>query len=309
MPDIVISEFMDEDAVNDLARNYAVLYDPSLVDRPEGLHDVLKNARALIVRNRTQVREPLLNVASHLKVVGRLGVGLDNIDLTACAARDIAVKPATGANDAAVAEYVVAMTLVLLRDCFAVSTEVATGKWPRQSCIGLETAGKRMGFIGFGGIARQTADRVRMLGMDIAAYDPFLSPDDPALGAVELQSLTDLLAGSDVISLHVPFTDDTRNLIDSTAITAMKKGAILINTARGGIVDEEAMCAALKAGDLGGAAIDVYANEPPDESTGAKFLNIPNLILTPHIAGVTEESNVRVSRVTADNVRSVLEAL
>ncbi len=308
MPDIVISEFMDQDAIDDLARGFDVLYDPGLVDRPGDLAAVLGGARGLIVRNLTQVRDALLEAAPGLLVVGRLGVGLDNIDLEACRARHIEVCPATGANDQAVAEYVIAVALILLRGSYSAAAGIIKGDWPRRSCIGREIGGKRLGLIGFGGIARQMATRARALGMAVAAHDPFVAADDPAWDGVERLDMTDLMAASDVISLHVPLIDGTRGLIDADAIAAMKKGAILINTSRGGIVDEAALSAGLRGGHLGGAALDVFETEPVTESSGRRFATAPNLILTPHIAGVTEESNVRVSALTADNVRRVLEA-
>jgi (S)-sulfolactate dehydrogenase len=172
--DIVITEFMDEGAVEALAADYRVLYDPLLVDDPGRLAGLLSGVRALVVRNRTQVTAGLLESAPDLQVVGRLGVGLDNIDLDACERRDIAVCPATGANDVAVAEYVVVAAMLLLRPVFLRSTEVVAGTWPRSAGIGHEILGKTLGLVGFGGIARETAHRAFALGMKVAAYDPYL---------------------------------------------------------------------------------------------------------------------------------------
>ncbi|CAH1694914.1 (S)-sulfolactate dehydrogenase [Hyphomicrobiales bacterium] len=304
---IVISEFMDEEAIRSGLDGFEVLYDPSLVDRPDDLAVVIGQADALIVRNRTQVRGALLEAARHLKAVGRLGVGLDNIDVAACKARGIAVYPASGANDTSVAEYVIATAMLLLRGAYGASAEVASGAWPRNAVIGREIAGKRLGLIGFGAIARETAKRAAALGMTIAAYDPYLPPSAEAWtqpwGHVEPQPLNTLLAEADVVSLHVPLTDETRGLIDGAAISRMKKGALVINAARGGVVDEGAIAAALRAGHLGGAALDVFEEEPLTAGLGSVFASTPNLILTPHIAGVTVESNVRVSWVTVDNIR------
>ncbi len=307
MPDIVISEFMDQAAVEGLSKDFDVHYNPDLVDRPDELLRLVTDARALVVRNRTQVRDELLEAAKNLQVVGRLGVGLDNIDLDACAAGNIEVCPASGANDDSVAEYVIAMTLVLLRGAFQTSDAVIAGGWPRQASIGREVAGKQMGLIGYGGIARNVAARARAMGMRIAAFDPFLPADDLAWSDCEKLEFNDLLASSDVISLHVPLNDATRNLMNASAIARLKRGAVVINTARGGVVDEAALAEALKAGALDGAALDVFASEPVTAEAGSHFAAVPNLFLTPHIAGVTEEGNVRVSGVTADNVRRVLE--
>jgi (S)-sulfolactate dehydrogenase len=308
MPEIVISEFMDEAAIRASFAGRDVLYDPKLVDDPARLAAAVRDARALIVRNRTQVRGALLEAATRLQVVGRLGVGLDNIDVTACEARGIAVYPATGANDLSVAEYVITAALMLLRRAWFASARVAAGEWPRTELMGRELSGKRLGLVGYGAIARVTGRMARGLGMSVAAYDPLLPADHAAWADASPQPLPELLATSDVVSLHVPLTDATRNMIDAGALAGMRRGAILVNAARGGIVDEAALCAALRSGHLGGAALDVFAREPVDAASGASFVGVPNLILTPHIAGVTDESNVRVSAVTAEAVARHLGA-
>ncbi len=307
MPDVVISEFMDEEAIRAQLHGYDVLYDAKLVDDPARLNAALADARAIVVRNRTQVRGALLDAAPRLKVVGRLGVGLDNIDLDACKAKSIAVYPATGANDIAVAEYVIAAALMLIRGAYGSSADVAAGKWPRNALIGGEVFGRRLGLVGYGAIARETAARARALGMSIAAFDPYLPDASPHWKGVIRQSLSELLSQSDVISLHTPLTDETRRMIDGKAIGAMKPTAIIINAARGGVVDEAALAEALREGRLGGAALDVFEDEPLAAESGAKFAGLGNIILTPHIAGVTDESNVRVSRVTLEKVVEALK--
>jgi (S)-sulfolactate dehydrogenase len=308
MAEIVITEFMDEAAIRASFGGRDVLYDPKLVDDAPRLAAAVRDARALIVRNRTQVRGALLEVAPRLEVVGRLGVGLDNIDVAACEARGIAVYPATGANDLSVAEYVITAALMLLRRAWFATDRVAAGKWPRTELMGRELAGKRLGLVGYGAIARVTGRMARDLGMSVAAYDPLLPAEDAAWAHAIRQPLTELLKDSDVVSLHVPLTDATRNMIDARAIATMRRGAVLVNAARGGVVDEAALCEALRSGHLGGAALDVFAREPIDAAAGALFAGVPSLILTPHIAGVTEESNVRVSAVTAEAVARHLGA-
>ena len=306
MADIVITEFMDEAAVARLADAHDTLYDPKLVDDPVALHGQLTSARALIVRNRTQVSETELSMGPKLRVVGRLGVGLDNIDVAACKARSIKVIPATGANDLSVAEYVITSALMLLRGAFMRSSEVAAGDWPRQSMMGRELAGKTIGLVGYGSIAREVAWRAHMMGMQIVAYDPFLMADHPGWQIARNVSLDAVLELSDVVSLHTPLTGATRHMINAHALSSMKSDAILINAARGGIVDEAALAEALRNGKLGGAALDVFETEPLTAEAGAGFRDLGNLVLTPHIAGVTGESNVRVSHLIADKV---LEAL
>lgn len=307
MAEIIITEFIDQSAVDDLAADFEVVYDPALVDQPERLLTLVEEAPALIVRNRTQVRGALLEAAGALKVVGRLGVGLDNIDMEACAARGITVCPATGANNVSVAEYVVTTMLTLLRGpAYEVTQAVLAGDWPRTDAIGREGSGKTLGLIGFGAIGRDVARRAAPLGVHIIAHDPLLPVDDPAWQGVQSVTLDDLIATADVISLHVPLTDQTHHLVDADAIARMKMGAVVINAARGGVVDEAALAAGLKAGRLGGVALDVFETEPMTAESGSHLRDIPNLILTPHIAGLTDEANLRTSDLTAANVRRVL---
>lgn len=309
MPDIVISEFMDEAAVREGLAGFDVVYDPTLVDRPNELIELVEGARALIVRNRTQVRDRLLDAAARLRVVGRLGVGLDNIDLPGCERRKIAVYPATGANDLSVAEYVICTAMMLLRGAYASTSRVATGEWPREALIGREMGGKVLGVVGFGSIAKLTATLARAMGMRVIAHAPYADDIQFSNANVDRRGLSALLAEADVVSLHVPLTKETHNLINGAALQLMKSTGILINAARGGVVDEAAAVQALIAGKLGGAALDVFAKEPlRAEAAASLFENVPNLILTPHIAGVTDESNVRVSWVTVTNVKKALDA-
>lgn len=307
MTDIVISEFMHEAAVDSLRRDYDVHYDPALVDAPDALAEKVRDARALIVRNRTQVRGALLGAGHNLRAIGRLGVGLDNIDLDACAARGIKVMPATGANNVAVAEYVIAAALILVRGAYEAHARMLAGEWPRNELMGGEVSGRTLGLAGFGGIAREVATRAAALGMVVQAHDPFIAADDPAWASAGVRPVTldQLFAQSDVISLHVPLIETTRHLVGTEQLAAMRPTAVLINTARGGVVDDAALASALAAGTIAGAALDVFESEPlPADSV---FEGVPNLLLTPHIAGVTGESNARVGRVTADNVRRALE--
>lgn len=302
MSDIIITEFMDEAAVARLADRHETLYDPGLVDRPDVLAALLPSARALIVRNRTQVRGALLAAGTRLQAVGRLGVGLDNLDVEACKARNIAVYPATGANDLAVAEWVLACSLVLMRGAYGATADVIAGTWPRQRLMGREISGRVMGLIGFGAIARDVARRVRALGMSVIAFDPLLADDAPAWTLADRKDLDAVLATADIVSLHVPLTAHTRNMIDAERLRLMRRDAILLNAARGGVVDESALAAALRDGLLGGAALDVFEEEPLAASRGAVFAGCPNLVLTPHIAGVTQESNQRVSDLIATRI-------
>jgi (S)-sulfolactate dehydrogenase len=306
MAAIVICEFMDEAAIKRILAGHDALYDATLVDRRDELLAALGEARALIVRNRTQVDAGLLARAPKLQAVGRLGVGLDNIDLAACKARGIAVYPATGANDAAVVEYVIGAMLVLLRGAFAATGVVLAGEWPRTKLLGREAGSKRLGLIGFGGIGRKVGAAAAALGMMVCGHDPNIPAGDKAWGQVTPRALDDLLRDSDVISLHVPLTDATRNMLGRAAVARMKRGAILINAARGGVLDEQAVAEALKSGALGGAALDVFAQEPLSRERAQVFAGCPNIILTPHIAGLTLEANMRVSTMVAEKIRDHL---
>jgi (S)-sulfolactate dehydrogenase len=304
---IVISEFMDAPAVAWLQSRHELVYAPTLVDAPARLRELAATADALVVRNRTQVRGELLAALTRCKVVGRLGVGLDNIDVAACDARGIQVIPASGANALSVAEYVVTSALLLLRGAYASTGAVADGAWPRPALSnGREIAGKTLGLVGFGSIGQRTARLAQGLGMDVTAFDAMMDEDHPAYAehGVRCAGLEEVLTMSDVVSLHVPLVDSTRGLLDAARIAAMKPGAVLINSARGGIIDEPALAAALRSGHLGGAAIDVFDTEPLPASL--HFQGCPNLLLTPHIAGLSAESNQRVSTLIAERVHDAL---
>jgi (S)-sulfolactate dehydrogenase len=303
MARIVISEFMDERAVAQLEAAHDVLYDPKLVGDTTRLRAEAAKADALIVRNLTQVRGELLAALTRCKVVGRLGVGLDNIDVPACEAKGMKVIPATGANALSVAEYVIASTMLLLRGAFASSAAVAAGEWPRAALgNGRETAGQVLGIIGFGSIGQLTARLAQGLGMQVLAYDAMLAPGAAVFAqtGVRQAGLDELISNADAVTLHVPLVDTTRGLFNAARIARMKKGAVLINTSRGHIVDIEAVAAALRSGRLGGAAIDVFDVEP--FPAAASLRDCPNLLLTPHISGVSAQSNERVSFMIADKV-------
>ena len=304
---IIITEFMDEAALAGFPPAADITYDPMLVEDRPRLLSLLADADALIVRNLTQVDMALLDAAPALRVVGRLGVGLDNIDMEACAARGVTVHPATGANTLAVAEYVIASAMMLRRGAYRANAAMLAGDWPRGALMGHELSGATMGLVGYGAIARAVASRARDLGMGIAAFDPHLPVDDPAWQGADCLDWPDLLARADILSLHVPLTEATRHLIDAPALAAMKSGAILINTARGGVVNESALADALRRGHLGGAALDVFENEPLTAQAAQIFTDLPTLLLTPHIAGVTKEANIRVSALTVARVRATLE--
>jgi (S)-sulfolactate dehydrogenase len=310
MTRIVITEFLETDAVDELKRRgFDVHYDSTLWTKRAELEKLVRDLPGLIVRNRTQVNEALLELAPKLKVIGRLGVGLDNIDVKACEARGIEVCSARGANATSVSEYAIAMAMILLRGRAYLDTHrLVAGEWPREELgRGVELAGKTLGIIGLGSIGSTTARKARALEMRVIASDPYLPDGNESWNVAQKVSLDELLSAADVVTIHCPLNPETRGMIAGQELSRMKKGAILINSARGGIVDESACAAALKSGHLGGAALDVFEYEPIKAEAGKLFAGIPNVILTPHISGVTREANHRVSFMTVDSVARVLK--
>ena len=309
MASIFISEFITAQALEQLRSQYHVVYEPeAYLDRAH-LTTSLHSVDALIVRNLTRVDKDLLSGAPRLQVVSRLGVGLENIDQPLCAERKITVIPATGANAESVAEYVVGAALVLMRGMLPATTQTLGGSWPRAHYSGFhELSGKTIGIVGLGSIGRVSAKKARAFGLQCLAHDPALPGNSVDLDGppVPLLPLEQLLANSDVVSLHLPLLPQTRGLFSALVLDQMKQGAFLINTARGSIVDELALADRLRSGRLGGAAIDVFEKEPTTDLS--HFANIPNLILTPHVSGLTHESNDRVCTLIANKVIQFLEA-
>ena len=303
MSSIFISEFITSQALETLRSKHDVIYEPESYKKRDELISALQHSDALIVRNLTQVNQELLDGAPKLKVVGRLGVGLENIELPACAQRNIKVIPATGANAESVAEYVIGTALALTRGFLPATAQTLNGTWPRAHFSSFhEFTGKTLGIVGFGSIGRVTAQKAIAFGLKCLAYDPMLPGTSIDVGgtAVPLVTLDALLAASDAVTLHLPLLPETRGLFSAATLNKMKQGACLINTARGGIVDEKALAERLRSGRLGGAALDVFEKEPATDLS--HFAGLSNFIATPHIAGVTSESNDRVSQMIADEV-------
>ena len=299
---ILVTEFMDEDAVNLLKKKYDVYYDISLAEDSNSLVKLINKMKALIVRNKTLVTRELIENAPNLTCVGRLGVGLDNIDLNACEEQNITVYPALGANSHSVAEYVICASMLLLRKAYFKKNEMIAGNWPRQESSGSEVYGKTLGLIGFGDIAQKTRDLALGLGMKTVAYDPYLDKDSNVWKETKNLDLDNLLSISDIISLHIPLSKKTKNLIDEKKLRLIKNSSVIINAARGGVIDENQLAKLLKENKIGGAALDVFNEEPVNKECAKKFEGLDNLILTPHIGGVTKESNERVSKMIAKKI-------
>lgn len=310
MTDIVITEFMDANALAFLEAEFDVHYDQDLWEKPEELASLMPGLPGLIVRNATQVRGAVIENADALQCVGRLGVGLDNIDTDACAARDISVYPATGANSDSVAELAMGGMYVMLRKAYHATNEVIAGSWPRMQMTGREVMGKTLGIVGLGSIGKALAWRARGVGMQVQAWDPYLPDDATAwseFGISKVNALEELVASSDVISIHVPLNEETRDLFDREMISNMKNDAILFNLARGGIVNEVDVATALRENRIAGAFLDTFDEEP----LGADniFADVPNLLLTPHLGARTIEADDRVCSMVAKAVADHLKGV
>jgi D-3-phosphoglycerate dehydrogenase / 2-oxoglutarate reductase len=306
MPDILISENLNGLAIDALESKFEVRRLPDLWKDPAALSAQIKDCRALIVRNQTRVTSELLAAASRLVVVGRAGVGLDNIDVEGAGKAGVIITYAPEQSSISVAEFAIGLMLSLARMIPRATFETKSGQWNRQSLVGSELYGKTLGIIGAGKIGYLTAKRAQSFGMKIVAYDPFINPDSVLLRelSADLVELDDMLALSDVVSCHIPVTRETRGLLDRRRLRQMKSTAFLVNTARGEIVNEKHLVEALKDGMIAGAAVDVRSCEPP---LRGELEELHNVILTPHIAAFTIEAQKRVVRAVCEDVVRVLE--
>ena len=304
--EILISEAMGGESLDRLRESFAVACEPELWRDPVGLRERLASGvRALIVRNQTRVTRELLDAAGQLEVIGRAGVGLENIDLTAASERGIVVAWTPEQNANSVAELTVGLILALARHIPAADRDTRAGHWNRHRFTGIEILGKTLGVIGLGRIGAATAAKARALGMEIVAYDPLLDSD--SLRALELRArilpLEELLAVSDVVTCHLPATAATVGLLDAARLSLLKPTACLINTSRGTILDEAALIDLLGRRAIAGAALDVRAEEPPAPSP---LSAMENVILLPHIAAFTTEGQRRVVTAVCRDVAAVL---
>ncbi len=271
---------------------------------PDEYRTLLPDYDGLIVRSQVQVDAGLIEAGRRLVVIGRAGVGVDNVDLEAATRAGITVVNAPTGNTIAAAEHTLALLYVLARRVAAADASVRRGEWKRSEFVGVELRGRTLGIIGLGKIGQAIAQRARAMEMTVIAVDPFVSAEAAALQGVELVDLEALLSRSDAITVHVPLTRQTRGLIGAAQIARMKPGSFVLNVARGGILDELAVAEALRSGHLGGAGIDVFEAEPP---VGSPLLDAPQTVLTPHLGASTEEAQVLVAEEVAAQVLDVLE--
>lgn len=268
---------------------------------PEQLLQAIPPCHAVIVRSATKITREAIAAGKNLRMIGRAGVGLDNVDAAAAKERGIAVANTPSATSVSVAELAIGLMFALARKIPAAHGKTSKGEWDKKSFEGVELYGKRLGLVGFGSIAKETARRARALGMAVACNRKRMVPDDDLRNlGIELVSLDHLLVQSDFVSVHVPLTLSTQNLIGPAQLGQMKKGAFLIDCSRGGVVDEEALAEHLKSGYLGGAAVDVFSKEPIEKTN--PLLSAPNVILTPHIGASTREGQLRAGTEIADLV-------
>jgi D-3-phosphoglycerate dehydrogenase len=269
----------------------------------DDLARIIADYDALIVRGRTKVTASLLDAATRLKVVGRAGVGVDNIDLAAAKAHGVTVVNAPVSTTLAVAELTFGLLLALARELPRADAGMKQGAWLKKELEGVELSGKTLGILGMGRIGAEVARRARAFGMEVLGYDPLLTPEEIRGRVADPVDRDELLARADFISLHLPLTPETRNLLDADQFAKMKDGARIVCAARGGIIDESALLAALESGKIAGAALDVFASEPPGATDLVKH---PRVIATPHIGAQTVEAQ---SRAAEDIAREILHAL
>lgn len=287
---IVIADDLEAGAVENIRQAGEVVYKPANLDAE------LKEAEVLVVRSATKVTKELLRKAPKLKVVFRAGVGVDNIDLEACKERGVAVKNTPSAPTNAVAELTIACILALFRNLGRAHVSMKNGKWEKKALMGHEIEGKTLGIIGCGRIGRAVAQKAHALGMKVIAYNP---PPRIRCKGVKYVELDALLARSDVVTIHAAASKEMENMINAETIGKMKKGAFLVNLARGSMVDEEALYFALKEGRLSGAALDVYKEEP----YRGKLAELENVFLTPHIGGSTFEAQNKIGSIIAEELK------
>jgi len=298
---VLLSDGLQENGQAILSRS-AQVEDRSGISAEE-LVEIIHQYDALIVRGRTKVTRQVIASGSHLKVVGRAGVGVDNIDLAAAQSHQVTVVNSPMATTLAVAEHTMALMLSLVRSISTADTALKSGQWIKKQLEGTELYGKVLGIVGMGRIGSAVGERAATFGMKILGYDPFLQDDEILARGALPATLTDIYAQSDLITLHLPLSTETRNMIDGQAIGLMKRGVRLVCAARGGIIDETALLAALESGQVAGAALDVFAEEPPGLTA---LVSHPNVVATPHIGAQTREAQMRAAEDIATEVLNAL---
>ena len=296
---VLVSDPLSSKGLEILERAKNLKYDLKPGLSPEELKKVIPEYDAIIIRSETKLKADLIEAGRRLKVIGRAGIGLDNVDLPAATKKGIVVMNTPQENAIAAAEHTIAMVLSISRKIPQATASMKAGKWEKKKFMGVELYTKTLGLIGIGVIGTIVADRARGLKMKVIGYDPYLSKEVAEKKGVDMVSLDELLERSDYISIHTPLTDETRNLLDRKAFSKMKKGVILVNCARGGIVNEKDLHEAIQEGKVAGAALDVFEKEP---SIGNPLLDLEAVISTPHLGAATEEAQENVAIAIAQQV-------
>ncbi|WP_114946667.1 hydroxyacid dehydrogenase [Microvirga calopogonii] len=304
---LVTGPAINEQAAKLAADNgYDVAYVPPYTNEDDLVRIVAEVDPVGVVVRMGRFGASAIDAAPSLRVLSKHGVGVDNIDVDAATRRDIPVVVAAGANARSVAEHAIALLLTTVKRIIPLDSGLRAGRWEKAGFSGVELAGLTIGLVGFGAIARHTAVYAKALGMKVRAFDPY--SDDSAFanaGVGRDNAVTDLLAVSDIVSLHCPLTPETRNLLDDKALGLMKAGSYVINTARGGLIDEAALVRAIDSGHIAGAGLDTFATEPP--SSDHPFWSRPQIVVTPHIGGVTKQANVRVGVDAVEGILAVIQ--
>jgi D-3-phosphoglycerate dehydrogenase len=299
---VLISDQMDPRAAA-IFRERGIHVDEITGKTPDELAAIIGEYDGLAIRSSTKVTAKILDAATNLKVVGRAGIGVDNVDIPAATARGVVVMNTPFGNSITTAEHAIALMFALARQLPEADASTQAGKWEKNRFMGVEVTGKTLGLIGAGNIGSIVASRALGLKMKVVAFDPFLTPERAVEMGVEKVELDQLLARADFITLHTPLTDQTRNILSKANIAKTKKGVRIINCARGGLIDEAALKDALDSGQVGGAALDVFETEPAKDSP---LFNTPNFVSTPHLGASTSEAQVNVAIQVAEQMSDYL---
>ncbi|MBI5327572.1 MAG: phosphoglycerate dehydrogenase [Deltaproteobacteria bacterium] len=297
---VLISDSMSDSCVEIFKNAHGLQVDVNTKLKPEELKKVIKGYHALVVRSATKVTADIIEAADNLKVIGRAGTGVDNIDTQAATKKGIVVMNTPGGNTITTAEHAVSMLMALARKIPQATASMRKGEWEKKKFEGTEVTNKTLGILGVGNIGSVVADRAQGLKMNVIAYDPYLSQEAADRLGVELVSLETLYKRSDFLSIHVPLTNETKGLVNKDAFAKMKKGVRIINCARGGIVNEKDLCDAIKQGTVSGAAMDVFEKEPPPSDN--QLLQMDEVILTPHLGASTSEAQENVAIAIAEQI-------
>lgn len=301
---VLVSDALSEEGLKVFRESKELTVDVKTDLKPDALKEIIKDYDALVVRSATKVTNEIIQAAKKLKVIGRAGVGLDNVDLEAATQKGIIVMNTPAGNTISTAEHTFSMILSLSRNIPQANASTKKGEWKRSKFMGVEVYGKTLGIVGFGRIGSEVAKRALSFGMKILAYDPFLSAEVAESIGVEIAELKKVLQEADYITVHTPLTDETRHMISDKEFALMKKGVRIINCARGGIIDEAALAKALKELKVAGAAMDVFEKEPLTAEN--ELLKMDNVIITPHLGASTEEAQINVAIEVAEIVRDAL---